>query len=135
VGLVVTGISQTEDMHALEVALRSAGLSLEPLQLISGHNGTDSLANHHGGSGILLGDGGTTVPGLTGHNGTGLAYMQNEPLHERLGDLEIPDSQIENYVEALEAGRSVIAYFAKPETLAQVEGLFRAAGLAKVTTF
>jgi hypothetical protein len=135
VGLVVTGISQTKDTSALEAALRSAGLSLEPLQVVSGDDAVENLAHRRMGSDILLGDGGSSVPGLTGRNGGGLAYFRNEPLHERLGDLEIPDSQVDNYVEALEAGRSVIAYFAKPNTLTQIEDIFRSAGLAKVTTF
>lgn len=133
-GLVVTGISQSKDTSALEAALRGAGLSLEPLQVISGDDAIDKLARRHAAPDILLGDGGGGVPGLTGR-GNGLVYFRNETIPDRLGDLEIPDSQMENYVEALQAGRSVVAYFAKPETLAKVEDIFRGTSLAKVTTF
>ncbi len=42
---------------------------------------------------------------------------------------------MQNYVDALAAGRSVVAYFAKPDNLAQVETIFRASGLARVKTF
>jgi tRNA A58 N-methylase Trm61 len=64
-----------------------------------------------------------------------LNYFRNESLSDRLGDLEIPDSEVENYVEALEAGRHIVAYFAKPDTLSKVEELFRNSGLAKVKVF
>ena len=37
--------------------------------------------------------------------------------------------------EALEAGRSIVAYFATTATIAKVEGLFTNAGLTKVKTF
>ena len=56
-------------------------------------------------------------------------------MSDRLGDLEIPDDEVDNYVETLEAGRSVVAYFAKPENIGQVTDIFRASGLAKVKTF
>ncbi len=56
-------------------------------------------------------------------------------MSDRLGDLEIPDDEVDNYVDALQAGRSVVAYFAKPETVAQVETIFRASDLVKVKTF
>ena len=56
-------------------------------------------------------------------------------MSDRLGDLEIPDDEVDNYVEALEAGRSVVAYFAKAETIDKVSEIFHAVGLAKVKTF
>ncbi|MGH7660531.1 MAG: hypothetical protein ACRENA_06405 [Vulcanimicrobiaceae bacterium] len=55
---------------------------------------------------------------------------------DRLGDFEIPDDEIENYLEALSAGRSVVAYFAhKQENVSKIEAIFRQSGLAKVKTF
>jgi tRNA A58 N-methylase Trm61 len=82
---------------------------------------------------------GTGVPGITSGNptagGSGTKFFRNETLSDRLGDLEIPDDQVENYVDALEGGRSIVAYFAKPETIDKVSEIFRASGLAKVKTF
>jgi len=82
---------------------------------------------------------GTGVPGITSGvptaGGYGTRYFRNEGLADRLGDLEIPDDEVDNYVDALGAGRSVIAYFAKKESLAQVEIAFRATNLAKIKTF
>ncbi|MGB8265757.1 MAG: hypothetical protein WCE44_05520 [Candidatus Velthaea sp.] len=133
-GLVVTGISQDGDTKAIETALKDAGLKLDPIQLISGNDSTQGVARRQVGTGLITGDRGLSVPGINS-DGPGLRYFRNETLSDRLGDLEIPDTEVENYVEALEAGRSVVAYFAHEDTVAQVEAIFRAAGLAKVKTF
>ena len=136
-GLVVTGISQDGNIKQLEAALEKSGLPLDPIQLIGAGDSEANLTDDvRGGGGIdtslMTGGGqGTGVPGLTGSGsggniGAGLgtghrSYFRNETLSDRLGDLEIPDSEVENYVEALEAGRSVVAYFARPENLGKVE--------------
>jgi hypothetical protein len=52
-----------------------------------------------------------------------------------LGDFAIPDDAIDNYIDALGAGRSVIGYFAQDETIDGVESVFTTAGLAKVKRF
>jgi hypothetical protein len=133
-GLVVTGILHHGDLKPLEALLKDAGLPLDPIQLISGDDSTEGVARRHVGQGLITGDGAGSVPGINSH-GRGLVYFRNETLSDRLGDLEIPDSEVENYVEALEAGRSVVAYFAKPDSLQKVESIFRDSGLAKVKTF
>ncbi len=133
-GLVVTGISQDGNIAALEAALTEAGLPLDPIQLISGDDSTQGVARRIIGPGLADGGYGVGVPGITSH-GSGYTMFRNESLSDRLGDLEIPDSEVENYVEALEAGRHVVAYFAKPDTLGTVETIFRNAELAKVKIF
>jgi hypothetical protein len=133
VGLVVTGISQNGDIKALEAALKDAGLPLDPIQLISGDDSTEGVARRQVGPDIMTGDLGMNVPGLGQHGG--LSYFRNESLGDRLGDLEIPDTEVDNYIEALEAGRSVVAYFAKPDSLGTVETIFRSSDLSKVKTF
>ena len=141
-GLVVTGISQNGDISAVETALKAAGLPLEPIQLIGPDDSTQGAASSMGltNPGLMVGGGqGTGVPGVTSGvptaGGYGTRYFRNEGLADRLGDLEIPDDEVDNYVGALEAGRSVVAYFAKAENLDQVTEIFRAAGLVKVKTF
>jgi hypothetical protein len=133
-GLVVTGILHTGDIRALEASLKEAGLPLDPIQLISGDDSTEGVARRQIGPRLMTGDHAGYVPGINSSGG-GLSYFRNESLADRLGDLEIPDSEVDNYVEALEAGRSVVAYFAKPDSLAVVETIFRDSGLAKVKTF
>ena len=142
-GLVVTGISQNGDIAALEAALKGAGLPLDSIQLIGPDDSTQGSASRSGvlgQGGLMTGAGqGTGVPGITSGGptagGFGTSFFRNETLSDRLGDLEIPDDQVQNYIDALQAGRSVVAYFAKPDTLAAVEAAFRASGLARVKTF
>ncbi len=148
---VVTGISQDGNIDALTSALTAAKLSLEPLETIE-HAEADvplgsSLATKLIDTAILTGGGletGTGVPGLTGSGVPGISgavheadagLIAGESIWERLADLEIPDDEVENYVEALEAGRSLVAYHATPDNLAHVEAAFRTAGLAKIKSF
>jgi hypothetical protein len=149
VPFVVTGIAQTSDTSALEKALKGAGLSLDPLTVYVGgdepegrpdsgarflYMGTDSISEMlaRGSSGIYS-MGGGHVPGL--EIADPAEYFARETEEEELSELDIPDSELHNYEEAMEAGRSVVAYFARPQTAATVEGLFRAAGLANVRTY
>ena len=143
-GLVVTGISQDGDTAALEAALKAAGLPLDPIQIIGPDDSTQGAASSMGlgNPGLMTGGGqGTGVPGVTSGvpsaGGYGTRYFRNEALGDRLADLEIPDDELDNYVDALQAGLSVVAYFAKPGTVAQVETIFRSPemGLVKVKTF
>ena len=141
-GLVVTGISQNGDTTALEAGLKAAGLPLDPIQLIGPDDSTQGSASRGvinpgyitGGTGQ-----GTGVPGITSGvpsaGGYGSPYFRNETISDRLGDLEIPDDELDNYIEALQAGRSIVAYFAKPDTLDKVTELFRSSGFVKVKTF
>ena len=133
-GLVVTGISQDGDIKALEASLKAAGLPLDPIQLISGEDSTEGVARRQIGPRLMTGDRAGYVPGIN-NSGAGLSYFRSESLTDRLGDLEIPDSEVDNYVGALEAGRSVVAYYAKPASLSVVEEIFRSSGLVKVKTF
>ena len=141
-GLVVTGISQNGDTASLEAALKAANLPLDPIQLIGPDDSTQGAASSMGltNPGLMTGGGqGTGVPGVTSGvptaGGYGTRYFRNEALSDRLGDLEIPDDEMDNYIDALIAGRSIVAYFAKADTVAQIEGIFRASGLLKVKTF
>jgi hypothetical protein len=144
VGLVVTGISQNGDISALEAALKAEGLPLDPIQVIGPDDSTQGAASSLGLSnpGLMTGGGqGTGVPGITSGvptaGGYGTRYFRNEALGDRLGDLEIPDDEVDNYIEALQAGRSVVAYFAKPDTLERVQTIFSGGnvGLVKIKTF
>lgn len=149
-GLVVTGITQGIDTNGIEQALRGAGLSLEPLTVFcagegreetpeSGirfiYTGTEDVRNLLGtGSTGIFAMGGAEVPGLAA-DAPSPEYFHQETLTEELSELEIPDSELDNYVEALDAGHCLVAYYAAPNTLEAVEAAFRSSGLAKVRTF
>ena len=145
-GLTVTGISQTTDIKGLEKALQDAGFPLDPIQLVSPDDSdkhlTDVESDQRIDTRLMLGGGqGTGVPGISGGRSDydlpgHSTYFRNEELWDRLDDFEIPDDEIENYLEALAAGRSVVAYFAgKPDNVPKIETLFRSSGLSKVKTF
>jgi hypothetical protein len=145
-GLTVTGISQTTDIKGLEKALVDAGFPLDPIQLVtpddSDKNLTDVESQQRIDTNLMLGGGqGTGVPGISGGHSEyeiphGSSYFRSEELWDRLDDFEIPDDEIENYLEALSAGRSVVAYFAgKQDNVPKLETLFRSSGLSKVKTF
>jgi hypothetical protein len=133
---VVTGLSQTEDTSAVHNALVAAGLSLDPLQVIGPDDSTQGVSRGIIGA-ELLGAGpetGTSVPGINSTR-TPSQFFRNESLPDRLGDLEIPDSEMDNYVEALERGRWIVAYFAHADNVDAIIELFKSAKLANVRRF
>ena len=133
-GLVVTGISQTSNIAALKSALQSAGVPLGPLQLVDAHDSETSLSRGIAGAGIMTADGGSSIPGINSGGRSG-AFFRNESISDRLGDFEIPDSEMDNYVEAIERGHAVVAYFAHADNIDQIESVFQSSGLTKVKRF
>jgi hypothetical protein len=140
---VVTGISQDGNTTALEAALKGAGLSLDPLEVIGPEDAdVPSVSGGIIGSGALTGglETGTGVPGLTGSGTPGISGgprpdLGGPSLWDRLADLAIPDDEVENYAEALEAGRSIVAFHGTSKSVPVLEGLFASNGLTKVKTF
>lgn len=143
---IVTGISQDGDTAALESALTAAGLSLELFDVL----GPDESHASVTGSGlidtsILTGGGletGTGVPGITGRGIPGVTSgprivgsSGGDSMWSALSDLAIPDDEVENYAEALEAGRSIVAFHGNAANVARLESIFRDSGLAKIKTF
>jgi hypothetical protein len=142
VPFVVTGISQDGNTAALEASIKAAGLSLNAFEVIGPEDADTPVAGGIAGSGIITGGGletGTGVPGLTGSAapGVGGAHMVElgGSLWDRLADLAIPDDEVENYAEALEAGHSIVAYHGTSKSVPQLENLFASNGLSKIKTF
>lgn len=143
---VVTGISQDGNTAALEAALKAAGLTLDAFEVL-GPEDADEATDVQAGfvdSSILTGGGletGTGVPGLTGGGIPGitsaprLVDVGSPSLWEKLADFAIPDDEVENYAQALESGRSIVAFHADSKSVAKVESLFGSNGLTKVKTF
>ena len=139
---IVTGISQNGDIASLEQALASAGLPLDSLQVIGPEDAPAESGSSLIPTGMITGGGletGTGVPGLTGSGTPGISggemILHGGSLWDRLSDLAIPDDEVENYAEALEAGRTLVAYFAQAGNAASVEQVFVAGGLSKIKTF
>ena len=134
--LVVTALSQNGELTTLKAALRDAGLPLDGLQVIDPQDASVGVSRGVIGGELFTTDSGTGtgVPGINNVHRSS-SYFRNESLAERLGDLEIPDGQLDNYVEALERGRFVIAYFAHPDNVDRVETAFRDSSLLNVRRF
>lgn len=132
--LVVTGFSQNGDMSVLRAALIAAGLPTDSLVVVGPDESTPSLSRGLIGSELLTREGGTNVPGLTGSSHE-REFFRNESLPDRLGDFEIPDTEIGNYVDALHRGKSVVGYFAHADTIGRVEEIFRESDLLNVRRF
>jgi D-serine deaminase-like pyridoxal phosphate-dependent protein len=133
---VVTGLSQSEDIGPVSAALRAAGLPTDPLQAVGPDDSAESVSN----SGlvdadIIEGDEGTRVPGISSGGGATRTFFRNEDLVDRLGDFGIPESELDNYLEAVERGKTVVAYFADAGNADKVSAAFAAANLANVRTF
>ena len=137
---MVTGIVPSGEID-VAAALRGAGLSLELLTVITAEDASltdvpETIGRPR--SDIMMGTTGTGtgVPGLTSGSRELGARAQPLPAYERLlgrlGHLAIPDDEIQNYVEALEAGRTVVGYAATSETAERVADVLRGAGVAKV---
>jgi hypothetical protein len=145
VGYIVTAIAADAGITAVRSALTAAGLPLDALTLVEPGGADGGVVGAAGlaGASILTGGGletGTGVPGLTSSHdpvipgGTADVFHSNALL-DQLNELEIPDDEMENYVEAVESGRTVVAYFATADNAARVETLFHDSGLAKVKRF
>jgi hypothetical protein len=132
--LVVTGLSQNGDISALHKALADAGLATDPLQTIGPDEAAQGLSRGLAGADLLVSDSGTSVPGLTNVHQP-RAFFRNESLWDRIGDLEVPESELDNYVEAVERGRTVVGYFAHADNAEKVEEIFKTSGLLNVRRF
>jgi hypothetical protein len=141
VAAFVTGIAPTQDVDELEKALGSmSGLDHAKFVVITKCDRTDEhddsfLEFVHAASQdhLLINDPGTSVPGI--NPSTPLNdYLSHPHVIQHVGSLPIPDDEADNYNDAIDNGRSVVAYPVDGEK-ATVEAAFRKAGLAHVKSF
>ena len=137
----VTGIAQTQDIAELEKILGGIpGIDRAKFVVITSADRTDehddSFINFvhatTGGEDIITGGGGTGVPGI--NDDDGLGYLAHPHVIQHVGNLPIPEDEADNYNDAIDNGRSVIAVAIEGDT-ASTEAAFKAAGLAHVKKF
>lgn len=87
-----------------------------------------------GNTGIMTNAGGVNIPGISADTRF-VGYFANPHIIDHLADWPIPQDQVQNYNEAIDAGRAVVTYKATPEEAPQVEAAFKEAGLKNVKTF
>jgi hypothetical protein len=152
----VTGIAPSSDIAQLEtVAKAIAGIDQEKLTILTKSDRTyehessflnfihttqpyvDSdavgslMANKDS---LMTGGTGTSVPGIGGGH-TALTSSTNDRSPQHVGSLPIPEDEADNYNDAIEDGRAVLAYACDPSQQAALEDAFRKAGVNKVKTF
>ena len=136
----VTGIAQTQDVDELERLLGAIpGVDHSKAVVITAADRTDehdeSFINFvhatTGGAEIIEGSGGTGVPGI---NGSDLGHLSHPHVVQHVGSLPIPEDEADNYNDAIDNGRSVIAYAIDGDT-SSTEAAFKSAGLAHVKSF
>jgi hypothetical protein len=152
----VTGIAPTNDIAQLEtVANAIAGIDHAKLTILTKSDRTyehessflnfihttepyldsdavGSLVSR--GDSLLTGGTGTGVPGVGGANAQ-LTTSTNDRSPQHVGTLPIPEDEADNYNDAIEDGRAVLAYECDPSQQATLEDAFRKAGVNKVKTF
>ena len=153
---LVTGIAQSSDPEHLENALcAKETVDCEKLAVITKDAPTDlhhesvltfmhvgqghatSDVQHEvvtGGSSILTNFGDPQVPNISADNRY-IGFFAEPHIIDHLANWPIPQDQVQNYNDAIEAGRSVVTYKANTDEAPGVEQTFRDAGLKNVKTF
>ena len=88
------------------------------------------------GMGIMGDAGGTGVPGM-GTGGAGIAAFSSheDAAKAYLTGIAIPSDEIDNFNDAIEEGRAVIAYPDAGDSVTTIAAAFKAAGLRNIRTF
>ena len=152
---LVTGIAQSSDPEHLETALTNPPVNPEKVAVITKDAPTDmhhesSLVYMHvgqdhptsdvqhdvitGGASILTNFGDPQVPNISSDSRY-VGFFAEPHIIDHLADYAIPQDQVQNYNDAIEAGRSVVVYKAEPAESPAVEQQFKDAGLKNVKTF
>lgn len=153
---LVTGIAQSSDPQHLEDALcAQESVNCDKIAVITkdapsdmhhesmltfmhvGQGHPTSDVQHEvitGGESILTNFGDPQVPNISSDNRY-VGFFAEPHIIDHLSDYAIPQDQVQNYNDAIEAGRSVVLYKAEPTEAAGVEQTFKDAGLKNVKTF
>ncbi|MHB8178477.1 MAG: hypothetical protein ACYDA5_04775 [Vulcanimicrobiaceae bacterium] len=151
---LVVGIFSESDPKALEAALAPHGIDLHAIKVLTkaapAQQYDDSMINFihvsqkmevndfsddmtHG-MGIMSDSGGTGVPGIGGGPSVSALSHRATTTNYLVGS-GIPMDQVDNYNDAIEAGRIVITRPVAETDAAAVEAKFKAAGLRNVRIF
>ena len=152
---LVTGIAQTSDPGHLEDALCKEHMDCDKMAVITkdqptdqhhesvltymhvGQNHATTDADHEvitGGEAILTNLSDPQVPNISADTRY-VGFFAEPQIINHMADYAIPEDQVQNYNDAIEAGRSVVVYKAEPAESPGVEQTFKDAGLKNVKTF
>ena len=85
-------------------------------------------------TGVLTDFGGTGVPGIQNPERP-MRFLSPHTSAHYLDGYAIPDSEVDNYDDAIGDGRAVVIYSGDASECATVEAAFKAAGLAHVRSY
>lgn len=152
---LVTGIAQTSNPEHLEDALVNENVDADKIAVITKDEPTDQhqesvltfmhVGGDHattdvqheviaGGEAILTNFGDPQVPNISADNRY-IGFFAEPHIIDHLAKYAIPSDEVQNYNDAIEAGRSVVVYKAEPGEAPAVEQSFKEAGLKNVKTF
>lgn len=87
-----------------------------------------------GNAAIMTDAGGVNIPGISSDSRF-IGYFAHPHVIDHLSGWPIPKDQVDNYNDAIEAGRSVVTVKASADEAPQIEQVFKDAGLKNVKTF
>lgn len=153
---LVTGIAQTSDPSHLEDTLcGNEVVNCDKIAVITKDEPTEEhedsiltfmhVGREHsttdvshevivGGEAILTNFGDPQVPNISSDNRY-VGFFAEPHIIDHLADYAIPHDQVQNYNDAIEAGRSVVVYKADKAEAPGIEQTFKDAGLKNVKTF
>jgi hypothetical protein len=146
VAAFVTGIAQTQDVDEIEKLLGSmTGLDHSKFVVITKCERTDehddsfitfvhAVADTEGSNHLIYDGGGTEVPQINLPGTIQLGYLGHPHVIQHCGNLPIPEDEADNYNDAIDNGRTVVAYPVDGDA-ASVQTTMHNAGLAHVKTF
>jgi len=144
VAAFVTGIAPTQDVGQLEKIIGGMGLDHDKFVVITKRERTDEhddsfiefahAVETEGTNALNLGDTGTAVPQIKEPGTIQLGYLGHPHVVYHVGNLPIPEDEAENYNDAIENGRTVVAYPADGDTTATIAA-FHNAGILHVKSF
>jgi len=137
----VVGIFAGNDaISTLAHAIKSGGLDVSALTVISSYEPTGYLASV-GARFVnaleptrISGDVDVEVPGLGAGEPDALAAQESSPVEEALSDLAVPDGRTDDFLTAIDCGRSVAGFLAGDKADA-VKAIFSRAGANRVVVF
>jgi hypothetical protein len=122
---VITKDAPTEDHEESIVTFMHVG---------QGHTTTDAAHDVITGTTGIMTSMDPNVPNISSDNRY-IGFFAEPHIIDHLADWPIPEDQVQNYNDAIEAGRSVVTYKASTDEAPGVEQTFRDAGLRNVKTF
>jgi hypothetical protein len=146
VAAFVTGIALTQNVDEIEKLLGAiGGLDSSKFVVITKCERTDehddsfiefvhAVSETEGVNALNLGDTGTGVPQIREPGTIQLGYLGHPHVIYHIGNLPIPQDEAENYNDAIDNGRTVVAYPVDGDA-ASVQTAMHNAGLAHVKTF